>query len=359
MNENVTKSSFEKKALVHDIKQYNVNNMTLMLIHVFFLIANIVLRMKHMAIVNVFSILFYLFAYPFFKKSKKAIIVYSYLILAEIMSHIFFAGVILGWEAGFQLWLFSLLCTFLFPFITPDRSQHSSVRASVVISVIILGEYVAVYMVTHYMAFPFTDPVSSTLYSIMNIMNAILTIIAIAIFTFNYTRQMEYKYSQLHHMADFDQLTGLGNRYFMHDILSEYDSTNSQKEYSIAMMDIDYFKKINDTYGHDSGDLVLKEVANILTRMSNDHITAGRWGGEEFLIITDNNVKYSDFKLFVENIRKVISENIFILDSKKIQCTVSIGAYHSNNELSANEVIKKADDNLYIAKEAGRNRIVA
>ncbi len=359
MEVNTMKTSFEEKALVHDIKQYSVNNMTLMLIHVFFLIANVVLGMNHMFVVNIFSILFYLVAFPFFKKSKKSIIIYSYLILVEIMAHLFFAGVILGWESGFQLWLFSLLVTFLFPFVTPDRSQKSSIRASVVISVIILGEYVGMYLVTHYTVFPYTDPVSPMLQSIMNIMNALLAVIAITIFTFNYTSQMEYKYSQLHDMADFDQLTGLGNRYFMHDILREYDNPNNKKEYSIAMMDIDYFKKINDTYGHDSGDLVLKEIANILTRMSNNHIKAGRWGGEEFLIITDNNVNYSEFKAFVENIRKEISENIFILDKRKIQCTVSIGAYHSSSELSANEVIKKADDNLYIAKEAGRNRIVA
>ncbi|MCR4902458.1 MAG: GGDEF domain-containing protein [Butyrivibrio sp.] len=359
MDTNV-RNNFEQKAFVSDLKQYKIITALLTACHVYFLIASIIFHLKYMLIINIFSVIFYLVSFPLLNSDRNKLKIYAMITLAEIMSHVFLAACILGWENGFQTWLFGLLVTFMFPFIVPDRTRRESVIGSIVMTSLVMIEYGLLYYVTHFLTVPFRDYLPSGVATFLGIDNAVITFFSIALCGFQYTKQMEFKYSQLHNMADFDQLTGLGNRYYMNDILTEYEGQGKKKnEYSVAMLDIDFFKSINDTYGHDNGDKVLVEIANILSSKSTDSIKAGRWGGEEFLIVSGNEVKYSDFKDFMEKIRQEISEKIFTFNNKAVHCTVSIGVSHSHKGISPKDVIKKADDNLYIAKESGRNRLVA
>ena len=125
-------------------------------------------------------------------------------------------------------------------------------------------------------------------------------------------------------------------------------------------MDIDFFEKFNDTYGHDAGDIVLREVVKIIRNSIRNNDIIVRWGGEEFLILLDN-VPAEKAGEVAERIRKNIAESFIELpDGKKIKVTVSIGVACAQSEgtYSFDELFSIADKRLYKAKKEGRNRVV-
>lgn len=146
-----------------------------------------------------------------------------------------------------------------------------------------------------------------------------------------------------------DQLTNLYNRTY----LNEYIKTLNDKKYSLAMIDIDFFKKINDTYGHAAGDDVLKYVSSVLKKISNSEVF--RIGGEEFLITSFEN-KVNLFKL-VEKIRLEIQNKSIESHGNVIKITISSGIADNDNAEDFEETQNKADQELYKAKENGRNKI--
>jgi diguanylate cyclase (GGDEF)-like protein len=122
------------------------------------------------------------------------------------------------------------------------------------------------------------------------------------------------------------------------------------------MIDIDWFKKINDRYGHSAGDEVLKGVARICKESIRDIDIAGRFGGEEFAVVLVECSLDSAFTV-AERIRANIESNEFPVDGTSIRCTVSIGiAGNTTEDADLEMVMKRADTALYDAKQAGRNR---
>jgi len=122
------------------------------------------------------------------------------------------------------------------------------------------------------------------------------------------------------------------------------------------MLDIDHFKKINDTYGHLAGDFVLKEIAKIVKNLIRKSDICGRFGGEEFVILLPNT-KLSGAMKLAERIRETIQNHTFDFNGKKINVTVSIGITSVGVNDSYESLISRADEALYEAKEKGRNRI--
>lgn len=158
-----------------------------------------------------------------------------------------------------------------------------------------------------------------------------------------------------------DGLTNLYNRNYMDSRLSS-DIDKALKNggnISLCMVDIDYFKKINDTYGHLVGDELLKEFSAILKEEIRSNIDwVARYGGEEFIIVLPENNKEQAVKIS-ERIRKKVEENIFKINEKEIKITCSVGVYSiKNDHLSVYEFIEEADKNLYKAKCMGRNNVV-
>ena len=160
-----------------------------------------------------------------------------------------------------------------------------------------------------------------------------------------------------HKMAYVDELTQLPGRRALNERL-----LGLSKRYIIAMLDVDHFKKFNDTYGHDMGDLVLKSVAQSMAHVSSGG-KAFRYGGEEFAIVFSNKHK-DEVLAALEDVRESIaSQLVDVYDAKKevykgVSVTISIGAALSNSERLAQDVIKHADQLLYKAKKKGRNRVV-
>ncbi len=162
--------------------------------------------------------------------------------------------------------------------------------------------------------------------------------------------------------AEKDTLTGTYNKGFITKLLDTImtQSGRSKRLVSIAMVDIDRFKNINDTYGHIAGDMVLKDIAGLLSTHLRAVDKFGRFGGEEFLIIFDRT-SLNDARVISERIRKMVMEHKTVYESHDIKLTISIGlASNEDKQIQDSEsFIKLADENLYTAKKNGRNQVVS
>ncbi len=165
-----------------------------------------------------------------------------------------------------------------------------------------------------------------------------------------------------------DSLTSLKTRKFFEDRAKIYLSNIEKvgegkrrdwfgfKNFSLLFIDIDYFKKINDEYGHDMGDVVLKTVAETISKDVRGGDTVARWGGEEILVLL-LGANEEDAKEKADSIRKDV-ESVVFKDVSGLKVTVSIGVAEYKKGLSIDDLIKSADQALYKAKETGRNKVV-
>lgn len=173
------------------------------------------------------------------------------------------------------------------------------------------------------------------------------------------------KVSALEDQLNRDYLTGLYNRRFFMERFSEEVtwSMRYREPMSLMLLDIDRFKKVNDTYGHSCGDEILRQVAQIAASVAGPEYTAARYGGEEFIILLPN-ISSDDAVAIAEKIRTTVQNKVFPCDCDNntvhLSITVSIGVttYNYNTELLPDHIIDQADNALYAAKEAGRNRVV-
>ena len=170
--------------------------------------------------------------------------------------------------------------------------------------------------------------------------------------------QNAYLFRQVKQLADTDSLTGLYTRRKMRDRM-EYEVrrvNRSRGQFTLAMADLDDFKHINDTHGHDCGDEVLRTAAAVMQRECRDTDSLCRWGGEEFLILfADTGPEAA--AVVAERIRLAFAASEAACAPGKT-ITLSLGLAASNPELSLDEVISRADAALYEAKKAGKNRVV-
>ncbi|PIR20181.1 MAG: GGDEF domain-containing protein [Deltaproteobacteria bacterium CG11_big_fil_rev_8_21_14_0_20_47_16] len=168
-------------------------------------------------------------------------------------------------------------------------------------------------------------------------------------------------HKELYKMAVLDPATALYNkRYFLERFTEEFSlAKRSKSPLSILIMDIDFFKKVNDTYGHLAGDLVLQQVGQLLKKLTRYEDVVARYGGEEFIVLLRGNGEDAAY-LMAERIRKSIESSHFEFEGKQIPVTVSLGlcALPTTDEnITTEAMIKIADERLYHSKESGRNRV--
>ena len=150
--------------------------------------------------------------------------------------------------------------------------------------------------------------------------------------------------AQLIHGATEDQLTGLANRHTGFKVLNQW--LNSNTETSLILIDIDHFKRLNDTYGHPHGDQVIKKTGQIIDNQIRQCDIAARWGGEEYLVILPG-CRVRD--------ALPIAQNILIAVRQQGNCTISAGVAQLSGDIT--ESLKKVDKALYTAKKRGRNQV--
>jgi len=171
-------------------------------------------------------------------------------------------------------------------------------------------------------------------------------------------KQLEELLSKVEYMAITDALTELYNRRRMHDVLGkEFErSKRYSTPFSVVMLDIDHFKKVNDNFGHLTGDMVLKDIAKVLLNSIRDIDTAARYGGEEFVLILPNTEK-NDAKNVAERIRDFIEKNKFsVIENSPLTVSIGISGLPDKKIETEDKLMRCADFALYQAKKNGRNR---
>ncbi len=161
---------------------------------------------------------------------------------------------------------------------------------------------------------------------------------------------------QLSYTASHDELTGIYNRATFNELYNELlKKKDSDFTSGLFLIDIDHFKKVNDTYGHDIGDLVLKKIVKYISEILPENSYLCRWGGEEFVCIIEN-VNKQEAMAFAENLRRQIESSDF-LPVPKVTASIGVTIVNATNK-SHKDVFKKVDEALYEAKETGRNKVV-
>ncbi|MGB5824376.1 MAG: GGDEF domain-containing protein [Proteocatella sp.] len=170
---------------------------------------------------------------------------------------------------------------------------------------------------------------------------------------------MQYSLERLDLISKTDSLTGLYNRrYIIEKLEKEFIHYKQTKNnFSLILADIDHFKNINDTYGHDCGDQVLKILAQNLQYAVQEQGIVSRWGGEEFLILLPET-EIEDARILAYKIRKFIEEEIIEYNGIQVSITLTFGVTVNEDYETIDDTIKKADDALYQGKNQGRNCVV-
>lgn len=165
------------------------------------------------------------------------------------------------------------------------------------------------------------------------------------------------KVNVLEHEGSRDSLTGLYNKRALVKFFNKIKNSDHSNVISIAIIDIDHFKKINDTYGHIYGDEILKQISTIILSLIRPYDYAFRFGGEEFVLILQNTNKLEAYKI-CERIRKTIETTEFEHNNTFVKLTVTIGISDSSKHFQYKTLIELADKNLYTGKSTGRNKVV-
>jgi diguanylate cyclase (GGDEF)-like protein len=165
--------------------------------------------------------------------------------------------------------------------------------------------------------------------------------------------------AQFKELSLVDALTGLGNkRYVEIELSAKFDEMVriGRSCFGVIFADIDHFKQVNDQYGHDIGDKIIKMVAKTIQNSLGNEGTAFRWGGEEFFAIA-NIHKGEDLVKVAEKIRKSTEQSVFRLGDEEIRVTISLGATLAELSDTDELLVKRADELLYLSKRTGRNKV--
>ncbi len=166
---------------------------------------------------------------------------------------------------------------------------------------------------------------------------------------------------QLRHMSQTDALTGLDNRRHLNERIDEMfaHAKRLHEPFSVVMCDLDKFKSVNDTYGHQAGDEVLKQLAALLREEAREIDRVGRYGGEEFMLLLPG-AELDDAVAFAERVRKRIEGHTFTFPGGTLTRTSSFGVagWPHPRIRECDDLVRTADDALYVAKETGRNKVI-
>lgn len=318
----------------------------------FFIIANMPLLAKY----NLLSVILYLYCcHLILREAYPAI---YYIVCIEVYINTLVSTWLIGWESGLGMFLIILLPASLYiTYAFPMKKIHISLFFGLASCLVFILCYVM--SLFHAPVYTFSSPLFLHL---LYIFNTLCTFGLLTVFSMLFiyeVRSAQHALQQenetLGHIAKFDALTGLYNRWSMQEFLEK--ALKKQDPFCLAMCDIDDFKHINDTYGHECGDVVLKDIAGIIRRKISTGSYVCRWGGEEILILL-NHYSPKEASNLAEDIRRAVAHNNTIFQDYSVAHTITIGVASHIRSLTLEDTIAAADTLLYEGKRQGKNRVV-
>lgn len=313
-----------------------------------------------LVLVNLCSVAIYLFSsYLIYRESFQLV---YYISCIEILIHTLIATICVGWDCGFSTYIIALIPVAFYMSYTL-KSMGRNLKTVFEITILCFISYSACLLLS-YTTEPFYTTLTQFQIKIFNLFNSIVAFSELSLFSVLFVLELrtiqsrlETKNKELEQLANYDPLTNLLNRRSMMEKLNSAHKVN--RTYSIIMCDIDNFKQINDTYGHDFGDVVLSTIACLIRNISPEASYVCRWGGEEFMILLpDTNT--ADAATIGETIRKEVADYQFQHGDILCSCTLSLGvATHQNSASSMEHAIHVADERLYKGKTNGKNQCIS
>ncbi len=278
---------------------------------------------------------------------------WSYIVFTFVW--IFLMVPVEGWNAGAQNFYVPMLMLVFFG--SYAKTSHKLIIATLVF-VVRIG---FIMWMSEIYSFAVNDPNKDRALQIVNAAAVFYCIVYISYYFSRAEKESEgklIKYNDtLKEAANTDQLTGLFNRRRAEQYMQEQIENAAGNPISISIGDIDFFKKVNDTYGHDAGDEVLKHIANVMKDTLRSDSFISRWGGEEFLIVLPNSNGDQAFMALDRLRRRIMGSSVLVGDAE-ISVTMTFGVSEYDFSGSMEAAIKEADERLYRGKGNGRNQVV-
>lgn len=271
-----------------------------------------------------------------------------------VLVWILFNIVMFGWNIGVQHFIIVLLVSCFFA-----KYRHEAAKTCYAVALCILRLYLFFYCRANTPEVILATELNNTLQLVNTV--AIFWALAMIAYIFSTDTQalegklIEYN-EQLKTQASIDPLTGLYNRRHTIEYLDKLLKAPDH-QISLCICDIDFFKRVNDTYGHDIGDVVLKKIAETFRKELPTDTFVSRWGGEEFLLIFPN-LNGDESNMALETLRHKIKAIVFDGGSNTFSVSLTFGLVEYDFQSDLNTLIKQADEKLYIGKESGRDRII-
>ena len=259
-----------------------------------------------------------------------------------------------GWGIGVQTYIFVLVAFCFFA-----KYKHTPVKIVYIVLLLALRLYLYSYCQNNNPSINIT-PEMNDLFQLVNSVAIFWSLSLPAYFFSTDTQALEGKLieynEQLKRQASIDPLTGLNNRRSTMEYLDNL-LKNAEDQISICLCDIDFFKRVNDTYGHDIGDVVLQKIAETFCKELPQGSFVSRWGGEEFLLIfPHSNGDEAHFAL--DMLRSKIKAIVFDGGSESFSVSMTFGLVEYDFHSDLTTILKEADEKLYLGKENGRDRII-
>ena len=330
-------------------------------VHVFFLIFFLVIHNYPLAVFNVFSVALYavgsFLSVP--KGSDKIKFGWLITFFSEIMLHAVLASLAMGWDASFHLYAIAVLpvAAYLL-FLTASTTRFVITMMAMILAALVLMGGTMFYL-NFYESLVI---VPERFIRLIAYVNAFFVCAIVLAFTLLFVTEVATMLSKLdatnkrlEFIATHDALTGLYNRHSLKKLFRELEQ--SKKPYCVVLGDIDDFKQVNDTYGHDCGDIVLKSVAEVISHNIGENDTACRWGGEEMLIVLWGEQEHCFHA--ISAIRDEINALRISSNDKQVAVSMTFGFVDRAEEnLGIEALISVADSRLYIGKRSGKNVII-
>ena len=299
-----------------------------------------------LAWVNVVSVTMYVVAYRALARKQNGLAMS--LIWAEVIIHAGLGVLLIGWESGFHYFLLMFI---------PALFVSMALRTAVIFLVALWSYYITLYLVM-WVIEPL-QPIAPGALLAVYLFNLSVVFAMFSYLSFFYLTMVTTANRKLRRMATTDSLTGLFNRrhmtYLAEKELARFRRTG--RPVAFLVLDIDHFKAINDRHGHEIGDRVLIEVANIIEAQLRIQDLISRWGGEEFLAVLPDT-SLNSAQASAERVRKALLAHDWLATTDEpIDLSISAGVSEFRRGDNLNSAISRADRALYRSKEGGRNRV--
>lgn len=332
------------------------------MVHVCLVALFAIMGIVPMTLLNIGSVLLYLTCLWAIRhdRDQRRVFYATYL---EIIVQSFAATLCIGWRFGFPQYVIALVPFGYYMCHTLIGNRRKYVIATV-LGAAALVSFVSCRILSMFFGPLYHPEVSEGMVLGIYIFNTLCNFGFLFIVTVIFLVEMQTATNQLQKqneildtMAHIDPLTELYNRRSMHAFLNEVQDVRENEPFCLIMCDIDDFKGINDTYGHDTGDNVLREIARIVQSQVEKYGRACRWGGEEMLLLIYGDLEQA--RRIAENIRREVNGFGFCLGGQSMHCSITIGvAMHQEGD-RIDHTITHADNNLYYGKRNGKNRVVS